>query len=78
MEARKIQLLKLFSALFLLMFLLSLPAEALARAGRGMSGGRSLGSRGSRSMTPVRPYTPPSSPGVRPMDPSRPGMSRSK
>lgn len=75
MEARKIQLLKLFSALFLLMFLLSLPAEALARAGRGMSGGRSLGSRGSRSMTPVRPYTPPSSPGVRPMDPNRPGMS---
>ena len=32
MEARKIQLLKLFSTLFLLMFLLSLPAEALARA----------------------------------------------
>jgi predicted lipid-binding transport protein (Tim44 family) len=75
MEARKIQLLKFFSTLFVLMFLLSLPAEALARAGRGMSGGRSFGSRGSRSMTPVRPRTPPSSPGVRPMNPSRPGMS---
>ena len=76
MEARKSRLLKLFSILLLLMFLLwTLPAEALARAGRGMSGGRSFGSRGSRSMTPVRPYTPPSSPGVRPTDPSRPGMS---
>ncbi|MEJ2071417.1 MAG: Tim44 domain-containing protein [Syntrophobacterales bacterium] len=77
MEARKIRLLKLYSILFLLMFLLSLPAEALARVGRGMSGGRSFGSRGSRSMTPVQPYTPPSSPGVRPTNPSRPGMSPS-
>jgi predicted lipid-binding transport protein (Tim44 family) len=78
MEMRKIRLLKLFSILLLLMFLLwTLPAEALARAGRGMSGGRSFGSRGSRSMTPVRPYTPPSSPGVRSTNPSRLGMSPS-
>jgi predicted lipid-binding transport protein (Tim44 family) len=74
MHKKKIQLLRLFSILCMLMFLAwTLPSEALARAGRGMSGGGSFGSRGSRSMTPVRPYTPPSSPGVQPGTPSRPG-----
>lgn len=76
MEKRKIRLLKLLSIMLLLMFLIwTIPPEAMARAGRGMSGGRSFGSRGSHSMTPVRPYTPPSTPGVRPTDPSRPGVS---
>ncbi len=71
MEQRKILLLKLFSILCLVMFLAwTLPSEALARAGRGMSGGRSMGSRGSRSMTPVQPYKP----SVRPTTPTRPGV----
>ncbi len=70
MGQRKILLLKLFSILFLVMFLTwTLPSEALARAGRGMSGGRSFGSRGSRSMTPVQPYKP----SARPSTPARPG-----
>jgi predicted lipid-binding transport protein (Tim44 family) len=74
MEIRKMRLLKVFSILFLLMFLAwTIPTEALARKGGGMSGGGSFGSRGSRSMTPVRPYTPPSSPGVRPTTPAQPG-----
>lgn len=63
-------LLKCFSILALIMFLgWALPAEVLARAGRGMSGGGSFGSRGSRTVTPIRPYTPPSSTTVRPTTP---------
>uniref|UniRef100_A0A7C5ENB2 Tim44 domain-containing protein n=1 Tax=Desulfobacca acetoxidans TaxID=60893 RepID=A0A7C5ENB2_9BACT len=46
-----------------------LPSEAMARAGRGLSGGGSFGSRGSRSAAPVRPYTPPSPSTVRPTTP---------
>jgi predicted lipid-binding transport protein (Tim44 family) len=73
MEIRKMRLLKVFSILFLFMFLAwTIPSEALARRGGGMSGGGSFGSRGSRSMTPVRPYTPPASPGVRPSTPGQP------
>jgi predicted lipid-binding transport protein (Tim44 family) len=72
MEQRRILLLKLFSILCLVMFLAcTLPSEALARAGRGMSGGRSMGSRGSRSMTPVQPYKP----SMQSKTPSRPGAS---
>ena len=82
MKLRKNLLVKLFSILFLLMFLAwTMPSESLARAGRGMSGGGSFGSRGSRSSTPVTPYTPPSSsvprttpytPGYQPATPARP------
>jgi predicted lipid-binding transport protein (Tim44 family) len=76
MEKRKIRLVGLFSIFIVVMFLVStMPSEVLARAGRGISGGRSFGSRGSRSMTPVRPYTPPSSPGIQPTTPSRPGAT---
>jgi hypothetical protein len=40
MEIRKMRLLKVFSILFLLMFLAwTIPSEALARRGGGMSGG---------------------------------------
>lgn len=53
----------------MLFFTWCLPLEALARAGRGMSGGGSFGSRGSRTLTPVRPYTPPSATPVRPTPP---------
>jgi predicted lipid-binding transport protein (Tim44 family) len=74
MEIRKMRLRKVFSIMFLLMFLAwTIPSEALARRGGGMSGGGSFGSRGSRSMTPVKPYTPPASPGVRPSTPAQPG-----
>jgi predicted lipid-binding transport protein (Tim44 family) len=76
MEKGKFFRLKLLSILCLLMFLTwSIPFEALAQAGRGLSGGGAFGSRGSRSLTPVRSYTPLSSPGVRPADPTRPGGS---
>jgi predicted lipid-binding transport protein (Tim44 family) len=50
----------------------TIPSEALARAGRGMSGGGSMGSRGSRTTTPVKPYTPPASPGIQ--TPYSPGV----
>jgi predicted lipid-binding transport protein (Tim44 family) len=76
MEKRKIFLVKLFSILLVLMFLAwSLPSDALARAGRGISGGRSMGSRGSRTTTPMRPYTPPSSPGMQSTTPGRAPLS---
>jgi predicted lipid-binding transport protein (Tim44 family) len=76
MEKRKIRLVGLFSILIIVMFLVwSMPSEVLARAGRGISGGRSFGSRGSRTATPVKPYTPPSSPGIQPTTPSRPGVT---
>jgi len=81
MSQKKTWLVKLCSILFLLLFLAwTMPSEALARAGRGMSGGRSFGSRGSRTVKPVKPYTPPASPSVRPSTPSstttpRPGMT---
>lgn len=71
MPSKKTWLIKFFSILVLLLFLAwTMPSEALARAGRGMSGGGSMGSRGSRSATPVRPYSPPSSSTVRPTTPS--------
>ena len=61
------------AVLFLLMFFVwTLPLEALARAGRGMSGGGSFGSRGSRTTAPVRPYTPPSATTPRPTTPTPP------
>uniref|UniRef100_A0A7C3UZQ8 Tim44 domain-containing protein n=1 Tax=Desulfobacca acetoxidans TaxID=60893 RepID=A0A7C3UZQ8_9BACT len=73
MPARKTRLSKGISIVLLLMLLSwTIPAEVLARAGRGLSGGGSFGSRGSRSTTPVRPYTPPSSPGIQPTTPTRP------
>jgi predicted lipid-binding transport protein (Tim44 family) len=76
MEKRKIRLIGLFSIFILVMFLTwTMASEVLARAGRGMSGGGSFGSRGSRTTTPVRPYTPPSSPGIQPTTPSRPGVT---
>jgi predicted lipid-binding transport protein (Tim44 family) len=72
MQKRKTRLVGLFSIFILILFLAwSMPTEVLARAGRGISGGRSMGSRGSRTTTPVRPYTPPSSPGYSPTTPSR-------
>jgi predicted lipid-binding transport protein (Tim44 family) len=72
MKLKHSWLFKIGSILLLLMFLAwMVPTEALARAGRGMSGGGSMGSRGSRSSTPVRPYTPPTSPGYQPTTPSR-------
>lgn len=62
--------LKGFLILFALLFLAAwaIPTDALARAG----GGRSMGSRGSRSAAPPKPYTAP-----RPTQPSqpRPGMT---
>jgi len=71
MEKRQIFLFKSLSLLCVFMFLTwTLPAETLARAGRGLSGGKSFGSRGSRTMTPIMPYTPQSSSGVRSTDPS--------
>ncbi len=82
MKLQKNRLVRLFSILFVLMFLAwTMPVQSLARAGRGMSGGGSFGSRGSRSTTPVTPYTPPSSsvprttpytPGYQPATPGRP------
>jgi predicted lipid-binding transport protein (Tim44 family) len=76
MEKRKIRLVGLFSIFILVMFLAwTIPSEVLARAGRGISGGGSMGSRGSRTTTPVRPYNPPSSPGFQPTTPSRPGVT---
>lgn len=72
METRKSFLVRLLGVLCLLMFLSwTLQSEALAQAGQGLSGGGSFGSRGSRSMTPVRPYTPPSNSGGQSTDPSR-------
>jgi predicted lipid-binding transport protein (Tim44 family) len=75
-KKRRRRLVGLFSICILVMFLAwTMPSEVLARAGRGISGGGSFGSRGSRSATPVRPYTPPSSPGYSPTTPSRPGVT---
>jgi predicted lipid-binding transport protein (Tim44 family) len=72
MQKKRTRLVGLCSIFILILFLAwSLPSEVLARAGRGISGGGSMGSRGSRSATPVRPYTPPSSPGYSPTNPSR-------
>jgi predicted lipid-binding transport protein (Tim44 family) len=72
MQKRRIRLVGIFSILILILFLAwTMPSEVLARAGRGISGGRSMGSRGSRTTTPVRPYTPPSSLGTQPTTPSR-------
>jgi hypothetical protein len=60
MQIRKMRLLKVFSILFLFMFLAwTIPSEALARRGGGMSGGGSFGSRGSRSMTRCGPIPRP-------------------
>ncbi len=76
MEKRNIRLVGIVSIFILVMFLAwTMPSEVLARAGRGISGGRSFGSRGSRTATPVKPYTPPSSPGIQPTTPSRPGVT---
>jgi predicted lipid-binding transport protein (Tim44 family) len=82
MELKRTRLVRLLSLLLLLTVLAwNLPSEALARAGRGVSGGSSMGSRGSRSTSPVTPYTPPSkpstpsspySPGYQPTTPTRP------
>uniref|UniRef100_A0A7V4GAA0 Tim44 domain-containing protein n=1 Tax=Desulfobacca acetoxidans TaxID=60893 RepID=A0A7V4GAA0_9BACT len=78
MHARRRWLYQGVTILFLLMFLTwTLPLEALARAGRGMSGGGSMGSRGSRTTAPVKPYTPPSATTPRPTTPSpSPGAVR--
>ena len=74
MSLKKTWLVKFFSIWFLLMFLAwTIPSEALAR--RGMSGGRSLGSRGSRTMKSARPYKPRSSTTGRPKTQSRPSTS---
>ncbi|MGQ9688786.1 MAG: hypothetical protein ACUVXF_08390 [Desulfobaccales bacterium] len=76
MNKKATRLFKVGSILLLLLFLAwTIPSEAWARAGRGMSGGGSFGSRGSRSMTPVRPYTPPASPSVQPTKPATPSPS---
>jgi predicted lipid-binding transport protein (Tim44 family) len=72
MQMKRTRLVGLFSIFILIMFLAwSMPSAVLARAGRGISGGRSMGSRGSRTTMPVRPYTPPTSPGFSPTTPSR-------
>jgi predicted lipid-binding transport protein (Tim44 family) len=72
MQKKRIRLVGLFSIFIMILFLAwSMPSEVLARAGRGISGGRSMGSRGTRTTTPVRPYTPPSSLGTQPTSPSR-------
>jgi predicted lipid-binding transport protein (Tim44 family) len=72
-RTRLVGLLSIFILILLLAW--SMPCEVLARAGRGLSGGGSMGSRGSRTTTPVRPYAPPASPGVQPSTPSRPPLT---
>lgn len=74
MSLKKTWLVKFFSIWFLLMFLAwTIPSEALAR--RGMSGGRSFGSRSSRTMKSARPNKPRSSTTGRPKTQSRPSTS---
>ncbi len=78
MKMKNSRIVRLSGILLILLFLAwTIPSEALARAGKGMSGGGAFGSRGTRTTTPVKPYTPPPSPGIQPTTPGRPAVTPS-